>query len=150
LVFCLVPIIFPWDSYQVSQVLKLFPKTFPITSIALQFFSQMVLPTNSHGYKRTRWAIRELICFYFAAGVQRCGSIGECPMTKWWALSKSFLEIWTFGVTQFWDLLTPKKLNWMLHLLKAFQHYVKIKIHLLFQIDIWIVRTLDTYWQFVS
>jgi hypothetical protein len=55
-------------------------------------------------------------------------------MTRLWATSKSFLGIWTFGVTQFWDLLTPKKLNWMLHLLRAFQHYVKIKIHLRFKL----------------
>jgi hypothetical protein len=121
------------------------------TSIALQFYLIWFCPQfNSHGYKLKRWVIRELICFYFATGVQRCGSIGECPMTKLWALSKSFLEIWTFGLTQFWDLLTPKKLNWILHLLRAFQHYAKIEIHLLFQIDIWIVRTLDTYSQFVS
>lgn len=37
-VFCLVPMIFPWDSYQVPQVFKLFLKTFPITSIARQFY----------------------------------------------------------------------------------------------------------------
>ncbi len=135
LVFCLVPIIFPWDSHQVPQVLKLFPKTFSITSIALQFYPIWFCPQfNFHGYKLKRWAIRELICFYFVTRVQRCGSIGECLMTRLWATSKSFLGIWTFGVTQFWDLLTPKKLNWMLHLLRAFQHYVKIKIHLRFKL----------------
>jgi hypothetical protein len=83
LVFCLVPIIFPWDSHQVPQVLKLFPKTFSITSIALQFYPIWFCPQfNFHGYKLKRWAIRELICFYFVTRVQRCGSIGECLMTR--------------------------------------------------------------------
>ncbi len=51
LVFCLVPINFPWDSYQVPQVLKLFLKTFPITSIALQFYAICFCPQcNFHGY----------------------------------------------------------------------------------------------------
>jgi hypothetical protein len=82
-VFCLVPMIFTWDSYQDPQVLKLFPRTFPITSIALQIYPIWFCPQfNSHGYKLKRWAIREVIRFYFAIGVQRCGSIQERPMTK--------------------------------------------------------------------
>jgi len=41
----------------------------------------MVCPKlNTHVYKQKRYALEEYICFYFATGVQRGASIGECSM----------------------------------------------------------------------
>ncbi len=92
-VFCLVPMIFPWDSYQVPQVLKLFLKTFPITSIARQIYPIWFCPlVNSHGYKLKRWAIRELICFYFATGSKDVVLLGSAQWQNYEHFQTLFLK----------------------------------------------------------
>jgi hypothetical protein len=56
----------------------LFLKTFPIApQIYPIWFAQKF---NSHVYKLKRWAEGKYISFYFATGIQRCASIGECPI----------------------------------------------------------------------
>jgi len=65
--FTLVPNVFLPCSHKVPQVV---PNNISI-------LSHMVCPKfNSPKYKPKR----EHICFYFATGVQRSASIGECPM----------------------------------------------------------------------
>jgi len=66
------------SSQRVNQVPKLFLKTFPIApQIYPIWFAQKF---NSHLYKLKRYALVKYICLYFATGIHRCASIGECPM----------------------------------------------------------------------
>jgi hypothetical protein len=69
-----------------SLVPNVYPKVF---AIAPWFYFIWFSPKfNSHVYNLKRWARGEYIFLYFATGVQKDPSIGECSMFQknwWWA-----------------------------------------------------------------
>ncbi len=83
---------FPMGFLSSSPSSQVVPQNISNNINSTSILCHMLLPTVQLSWILKRWAIRELIRFYFATEVQRCGSIKECPMTKLWALSNLFLK----------------------------------------------------------
>ncbi len=86
LFFPLFPNVFSSCSHRVPQVLKLFPKTFPIAPQLYPLWFAQSPTLICRNWKR--WAIGENIYFYFGTwGPRRyfyCGMSAQCFKKKWW------------------------------------------------------------------